>query len=308
MKKLTYEFVRDYFKDCGCKLLSEEYVGCELKLKYIAKCGHEHSMSLSVFKAGHGRMCPKCVIKELGEKRRLSYEEVKKTFKESGCKLLSDEYVGSKSHLKYIAQCGHENLIFLYTFKSGHGRICLRCAKKEGGNKQKLLYKDVKYYFKQNDCELLSEDYICSHSKLKYVAKCGHENSISLAGFKSGHGRACRKCVISRSGKDHPSWNPNLTSEDRIKGRFTRDNIVWRKGVYERDDYTCQITGEKGGKLVAHHMKPYHKHKDLRFEISNGITLSKKFHVFAHKTFGYKAEIGHEELIKVKKLWDKKQN
>lgn len=60
----------------------------------------------------------------------------------------------------------------------------------------------------------------------------------------------------------------------------------WRKKVFERDNYTCQICGVKGGVLNADHIKCFAHHEGLRYELDNGRTLC----VDCHKTtpnFGY---------------------
>ena len=57
----------------------------------------------------------------------------------------------------------------------------------------------------------------------------------------------------------------------------------WRKQVFERDKYTCQSCGKRGGELNAHHIKPYAKYKELRTEINNGITLCLECHRAIHK-------------------------
>lgn len=51
----------------------------------------------------------------------------------------------------------------------------------------------------------------------------------------------------------------------------------WLSNVLERDGYTCQCCGSKIN-LQAHHIKPYAKHKELRTDARNGITLCECCH------------------------------
>ncbi|KKK52950.1 hypothetical protein LCGC14_3099730, partial [marine sediment metagenome] len=63
----------------------------------------------------------------------------------------------------------------------------------------------------------------------------GTKSKITLSHFLSG--QRCKKCGIEKmSGENSPSYNHNLTDEDRIKGRKTPENDIWRKGVYIKND------------------------------------------------------------------------
>ena len=67
-----------------------------------------------------------------------------------------------------------------------------------------------------------------------------------------------KKCRIVKLGTKNPNYNPNLTDEERERNnKDKRDDgyKFWRRKVYERDLFTCQITGEKSkGNIVAHHL------------------------------------------------------
>lgn len=53
---------------------------------------------------------------------------------------------------------------------------------------------------------------------------------------------------------------------------------LWRKAVFERDEYLCRGCGQKGGKLVAHHILSWTDFPHKRFDITNGLTLCVKCH------------------------------
>lgn len=65
--------------------------------------------------------------------------------------------------------------------------------------------------------------------------------------------------------------------------RSTAEYKEWRTNVFERDNYTCQICKQVGGSLQAHHIKPFAKYKELRFDVSNGQTLCESCHKQIHK-------------------------
>lgn len=90
-------------------------------------------------------------------------------------------------------------------------------------------------------------------------------------------------------GADHPQWNPERTRDQRVKERKTFEYANWRKGVFARDNYTCQSCGDgKGGNLVAHHIESYSSNKAARYNIDNGVTLCKCCHLAYHAAHGLK--------------------
>ena len=88
-------------------------------------------------------------------------------------------------------------------------------------------------------------------------------------------------CSTKCSGSYHikensPSWKGGIKKDkDRRK---SYDCVMWRKSVFERDDYTCQFCGIRGAELNADHIKPYHEFPELRSDVSNGRTLCVSCH------------------------------
>src|SRR3990167_1674682 len=70
--------------------------------------------------------------------------------------------------------------------------------------------------------------------------------------------------------------------------RHSVDYKIWRDVVFNRDDYTCQECGDRSGQghavyLHAHHLKPFATFPELRFIVSNGLTLCDECHYDRHK-------------------------
>lgn len=71
----------------------------------------------------------------------------------------------------------------------------------------------------------------------------------------------------------------------------------WRMKVLVRDDFTCQLCGEKNyhmDRLVADHIKPFSLYPDLIADMNNGRTLCKPCHLKT-KTYGTRALFPKEE-------------
>lgn len=83
---------------------------------------------------------------------------------------------------------------------------------------------------------------------------------------------ACKKQSERLKGEKSHFWKGGVTESSKII-RQSYDYQSWRKYVFERDDYTCQICNERGGTLNADHIKPFAYFPELRFDTNNGRTL-----------------------------------
>lgn len=81
----------------------------------------------------------------------------------------------------------------------------------------------------------------------------------------------------ARSGPSSPWWQGGKTAEAKLIRRSVEYRL-WREAVYRRDDYTCQICGERGGRLHPDHIKRFSMFPELRFDVSNGRTLCEDCH------------------------------
>lgn len=122
---------------------------------------------------------------------------------------------------------------------------------------------------------------------------CGKEIVKSVAEYKKYRNHYCSKecryrgVTIYNSGINSPKYNNTLTPEERDRYRNIQGYNIWRKEVYERDEYTCQCCKkQKSGFLIAHHLDGFKENIELRTDINNGITLCDECHNDFHKVYG----------------------
>jgi len=86
-------------------------------------------------------------------------------------------------------------------------------------------------------------------------------------------------------------FDTSITDEERElreNRRMDSRTILWRNAVYARDNFVCMACGKtSGGDLIAHHKNSWNRHKDIRFDVANGVTCCGKCHKQFHEAFGY---------------------
>ena len=120
--------------------------------------------------------------------------------------------------------------------------------------------------------------------------RCGNKIQVSSNDLNTNHTKSCGCILKEMIGEKHPRYNPELTDEERIFGRYELYGVNikrWRNAVYKRDKYICQVCSKNSNKLHAHHLNSFHWDKDGRFDINNGVTMCEPCHKEFHSIYGY---------------------
>jgi len=162
--------------------------------------------------------------------------------------------------------------------------ICLECGKEfeyHPSKKQKLcnIICSNKYR-KGKKRPLISKFMKKRMNSMTEVEKIEHSLKISRA--KKGVPN------FKQRGKNNSLWKGGKMKDypESEQIRKSLEYKLWRKAVFERDNFTCQKTGISGGVLNAHHINNFADFPELRLAIDNGITLLEKAHIDFHKIYG----------------------
>lgn len=156
-------------------------------------------------------------------------------------------------------------------------KICSHCNKFYA----KQLWRSQKSWalsrFCSTKCANISNSNV-THEKLKGRQRPAEvREKMAKTMFKGGHVTWNKgKPFLQIRGEKHPLWNGGSTL--RQQQRTSLEAKQWRKAIFERDNYTCQECGVRGGHLHVDHIKPWCAFPELRFELSNGRVLCIECH------------------------------
>lgn len=118
---------------------------------------------------------------------------------------------------------------------------------------------------------------------------CGNTKVISGASLRDDTTLSCtclqRELSAERgrlkrglyAGAKASGWKGGVTPQNELV-RKSAAYKAWRKAVFERDDYTCQMCGKRGVTVNADHIKPFALFPELRLDLGNGRTLCEPCH------------------------------
>lgn len=194
---------------------------------------------------------------------------MKKERKEFKCLTCGKLFIGIQANkeYKYCSQnCSHKSQSRYII------RNCDYCGKQIKSKKSRLE-KGFDRFCSKN----CFHKYQISKQAIVICKTCNKEFSVWQSTIKFGGGIFCSK-ECSYLDKVKPTNETIQLRRLRLRSEFSR----WRKAVYCRDNWTCQMCKKRGGKLNAHHIIAISADSSLIYEVSNGITLCPKCHKVKH--------------------------
>jgi hypothetical protein len=206
MKRLSYEYVKEYIENFGYKLLSKEYKNNKTELEIQCNdCGNIFHMRFNNFKDGKHRC--ECKSKPLV----LTYEYVKNYIESCGYKLLSKEYKNNATYL--LVWCGNPNhkpyKVKFNNFKDCNSRCpeCNTTSKGEEKIKEILIKYNIKFnqQYLFNDCRnirpLPFDFYLPQYNitieydgRQHYKLDCFNMNLLDLMNLKYNDNKKTQYC------------------------------------------------------------------------------------------------------------------
>lgn len=191
------------------------------------------------------------------------------------------------SRLKVVIQCIENDYhVYEQTPQSfGRGIGCPYCnGKKVHPNDSLAVHMpDIINIWSQKNVKSPYEYMLKSNKQVWFKCKSGkHEDYIRSLNNAFQYGYKCPECMKDElsermRGDGNHFWKGGINGEnDNLRHR--REYKNWRTAIYERDDYTCQCCGKRGGKLNAHHINQFSDYPEIRYDVNNGITLCVECH------------------------------
>lgn len=212
-------------------------------------------------------------------------------------RLLVLEDVGRKNGAvlwRCLCDCGNIVQIPTGPLKDGRTKSC-GCYKNERTTERMKIDLTGRVFGRLTVLEDIGRD-IQRNVIWKCQCECGNMVAVSAPSLPSGRTQSCGCLHIDKiSGENSFHWKGGITPLNEAIRKCTRYR-EWRTSIFQRDNFTCNNCGTRGGKLHAHHLNLFSDimeeynittlekaiHCEALWDVSNGLTLCKKCHKKEH--------------------------
>ncbi len=134
-------------------------------------------------------------------------------------------------------------------------------------------------HFSKEHCEKIRQNLLgTKRHVIPHTEETKQKISIARKGVTLSE-ETKRKISESHKGEKAYQWISDRTKLKRTEDKRTHAYREWMRGVKNRDGWKCRIADNNCcGKLEAHHILNWKDFPELRYEVSNGITLCKHHH------------------------------
>jgi len=126
---------------------------------------------------------------------------------------------------------------------------------------------------------------IAQQMKVTSVTICDWLRSMGTTPRRNPTLATRQKLRIANLGAKRWNWKGGITPE-RVRLRSCLDMKIARENCFKRDAYTCRSCGQRGRRLNAHHIWPFQRFPQWKYELWNLLTLCKTCHDAFHKAAG----------------------
>lgn len=242
------------FKSKGYELLEEEFLTLKTRMRFTCPkhSNEETYISVESIRAGGG--CYWCGRAATSEKRRVSYADIKKSFRERGYELItkSAEYENNKQLLDYVCPDHPERARSISYNNLARGAGCMQCSGKDFVDMEV-----ARKAFAERGLQLLETEYLNTSTGMRYKCLKHPEIEQKLRYNSVQQGVGCRLCAVRR-GEESSRWQGGVTSLNA----YLRDKVnVWRYAQIRDNGSICDITGSNC-RTDLHHLKPFYQIRD----------------------------------------------
>lgn len=282
------------------------------------ECGIEKEIQGGKLKNGTIMSCG-CLAREMSSKRR----------KENVTDLIGQKFGrltvikraknrGNQGQIKWLCQCecGVEKEIMGCSLKSGDTISCGCYNREKVAEQSKKNVVDLTGQ-KFGRWTVIKRTGVDDYRQAMWLCRCecGTEKEVVGSSLRNGESKSCG------------CWNREVAHKRMYKGGITpiahhlRSLPIitqWRNDTFIRENYTCQLTGKKGGNFAIHHLKAFntivkeahdvygievkeivadYTEEELKLikdyviswhkDTSNAILLSEEIHDLFHHEYGY---------------------